>query len=281
MVYGTVWWYHNNNNFFLPTGSRCFCATDLKNGCGRSRSSATSLFNPPWCCLVVSRMHTLNMKAVVLSFTLGFTALTSSLVDAFVTPTGGRPSTKALAVSREAHRIDNVKAPNLIERTCQSTQAVATSLLLGTLLFGALPAIAAPKDISGMDFSGQDLTQQRDFSSVVARKTNFRNANLEGVSFDKAILTDADFTGANVRSASFVDATLDGASFKDALAEKATFSATILDVGNFENVDLTDSMWPSKLRIMICDMPEIKGANPTTGADSRDSLMCTDISYSS
>ena len=34
-----------------------------------------------------------------------------------------------------------------------------------------------------------------------------------------------------------------------------------------------------KLRIMICDMPEIKGVNPVTGVDSRDSIMCTDLAY--
>ena len=34
---------------------------------------------------------------------------------------------------------------------------------------------------------------------------------------------------------------------------------------------------PGILRVMICDMPEIKGTNPSTGADSKDSIMCTDI----
>lgn len=32
---------------------------------------------------------------------------------------------------------------------------------------------------------------------------------------------------------------------------------------------------------MICDMDEIRGKNPVTGEDSKDSLLCTDINYSS
>jgi hypothetical protein len=139
-----------------------------------------------------------------------------------------------------------------------SSKLVGASMLVGTLFWGCA-AEALPKDISGMDLSGQDLSQQ-DFTGVVARKTNFRNANLEGSSFAKASLENADFTGANVRSASFVDAVLDGASFKEALAEKATFSSTILDVGDFENVDLTDSMWPSKsLAVVARKMEGISG----------------------
>ena len=34
-----------------------------------------------------------------------------------------------------------------------------------------------------------------------------------------------------------------------------------------------------KLRMMICDMDEMKGKNAVTGADSRDSIFCTEISY--
>jgi hypothetical protein len=196
----------------------------------------------------------------------------------------------------------------------------------------AAAAAAIPKDISGQDFSEQDLSG-RDFTKIIARRTNFANCNLSGSVFVQADLTGAYFEGANVSNASFVDAILDGAVFRNAIAQKTWFSKSILDIGDAENVDLTDSMWPStyslffdlvvlllcfcfadisrrvltrslthsltylvhscrcrrrrrrrfsgKLRIMICDMPEIRGQNKVTGADSKDSLLCTDINYKS
>ena len=139
----------------------------------------------------------------------------------------------------------------------------------------------AGQDISGQDFSGQDLSHQ-DFTGVVAQQTNFRKANLEGAVFRKANLVRADFTGANLRGANLVDAVLDGTDWRDVTAERAVFSATILDIGNLENADLTDSLWPSKLRIMICDMDDIiKGTNPKTGVETFDSLLCSDYNRKS
>ena len=120
--------------------------------------------------------------------------------------------------------------------------------LVGMMLFLTTPAFAADfanQDISGQDFSGQDLSG-KDFSGVIAKSTNFHNSNLQGSKFAKAVLVKADFSGANLKGASFVDSTLDGASFKDAVAQGAIFSPSILDIGDLENVDLTDSLWPSK-----------------------------------
>ena len=114
-------------------------------------------------------------------------------------------------------------------------------------MVAVVPAFAADyakKNLSGQDFSGQDLAGL-DFTSVVAKNTNFHDCNLRGSIFSKADLQGADFSGANIQEANFVDAKLDGTNFANALGQKATFSASILDVGNFENVDLTDSLWPS------------------------------------
>jgi uncharacterized protein YjbI with pentapeptide repeats len=153
--------------------------------------------------------------------------------------------------------------------------------MMAVLLLNADAALAAKaKDISGQDFSGQDLGG-KDFTGVIAKGTNFHNANLQGSVFSSASLEKADFSGADLRGATFVDAALDGASFKNAQAQKAIFSRSILDAGDLENIDLTQSLWPSTLRVMICDMDELKGKNPVTGADSRDSIKCTEINYKS
>ena len=150
------------------------------------------------------------------------------------------------------------------------------------LMFSALlvltpaPSFAADyanMDVSGQDFSGKSLAL-KDFSGVIAKHTNFHSSDLQGCNFSNANLVGADFSGTDIRGASFQDSVLDGTTFKNANARKAMFSATILDIRDLENIDLTDSMWPSKLQIMICDMDELKGTNPVTGVDSRASILC-------
>eukprot|EP00977_Amphora_coffeiformis_P017500 scaffold5771_cov171-Amphora_coffeaeformis.AAC.17 len=148
------------------------------------------------------------------------------------------------STSHPRHQGDTGLNPTRMMAAAAPTMATALlTFFLSTTVASA--ADFAKKDISGMDFSGQDLSN-KDFTSTIAKNTNFHNANLQGAIFTKANLEKADLSGANVKAANFVDATLDGASFKDAVAERATFSASILDVADLENVDLTDSMWPSK-----------------------------------
>jgi uncharacterized protein YjbI with pentapeptide repeats len=137
----------------------------------------------------------------------------------------------------------------------------------------ALSASAVDRNISGQDWSNGNYEQQ-DFSGVTAVGTNFKESNLQGCNFNKAILVNADLSGADIRGASFKDSLLDGTLLKDVNAVKTIFSASILDVGSLENADLTDSLWPSKLQIMICDMPTLKGTS-SSGVDTRDSILCS------
>ena len=67
---------------------------------------------------------------------------------------------------------------------------------------------------------------------------------------------------------------MDGASLKNANAAGSYFSASILDAGSLENADFTDAQLPIKTLALVCDRDDVKGTNPTSGADTRDSLMC-------
>jgi uncharacterized protein YjbI with pentapeptide repeats len=82
------------------------------------------------------------------------------------------------------------------------------------------------------------------------------------------------FTGADIRGAAFEDTSMDGASFKDAVATGAYFGQSLLDVGSVENVDFTDASIPMKTLPLLCDREDMKGTNPVTGADTRESAMC-------
>mmetsp|Transcript_107814 Transcript_107814/g.301901 ORF Transcript_107814/g.301901 Transcript_107814/m.301901 type:complete len:243 (-) Transcript_107814:22-750(-) len=169
---------------------------------------------------------------------------------------------------------------NGMQEVAKVVAAMTLALLVLTVSPPAFAADYAGKTISGQDFSGQDLSG-RDFNKVIAQGTNFRNANLQGANFQSASLEKADFSGANLQNAKFEDAALDGTIMKDVVAQRASFSKTILDIGDLENADLTQSLWPSQYRVMICDMNEIKGTNPVTGVDSRGSVMCnSELKYS-
>lgn len=150
------------------------------------------------------------------------------------------------------------------------------SILIASFILVS-PLLASAGDFTGRDISGQNLSNgnymQQDFSGIKAVGTNFRNSNLQGCNFNKADLSSADLSGSDVRGASFQGSILDGALFKDVMAAKATFSASILDIKSLENTDLTDSLWPSQLQIMICDMSELLGTS-SNGVVTRDSILC-------
>lgn len=83
-----------------------------------------------------------------------------------------------------------------------------------------------------------------------------------------------DFRGSDLRGASLEDTSMDGASLKDANAAGAYFSASLLDVQTMENADFTDAQIPAKTQKLVCEREDVKGTNPVTGVDTRESLMC-------
>jgi uncharacterized protein YjbI with pentapeptide repeats len=87
-------------------------------------------------------------------------------------------------------------------------------------------------------------------------------------------LVKADFSGADLRGASLEDTSMDEANFRNAIAVGSYFSSSILDASNLENVDFTDAQFPLKTLPLLCDRVDVKGVNPVTGADTRESLMC-------
>lgn len=138
----------------------------------------------------------------------------------------------------------HIHATKAVKATAQALLLAVVVSLASAPSSPALAADFAGKTISGQDFSGQDLSGQN-FNKAIAQGTNFRNANLQGANFQFAKLEKADFSGANLQNAKFEDAALDGTIMKDVVAQRASFSKTILDIGDLENADLTQSLWPS------------------------------------
>jgi hypothetical protein len=61
---------------------------------------------------------------------------------------------------------------------------------------------------------------------------------------------------------------------QNAVAIGAYFSKSIMDVATLEGADFTDAQFPDKIIPQLCERDDVKGTNPTTGADTKESLMC-------
>jgi hypothetical protein len=82
------------------------------------------------------------------------------------------------------------------------------------------------------------------------------------------------FEGADVRGASFEDTSMDNANLRNMNAAGAYFGQSLLDVQSLEGGDFTDAQIPVKTLKLVCDREDVKGTNPVTGVETRDSLMC-------
>jgi len=133
-------------------------------------------------------------------------------------------------------------------------------------------------DFAGLDISNQDFSNKnfkgKDFTQVLARNTNFAGSNFAGCRFPKAYLISANYEGANIQGVSFEGTNMEDVNLKNANAAGAYFGATIIDAKSIENVDFTDAQFPPKTLALMCEREDMKGTNPTTGADTRESAMC-------
>lgn len=184
----------------------------------------------------------------------------------------GIPATKRRSVSllskpKEASRSFNIKST-----------LFATSVALFTFVQASFAVSGGGLDFAGLDISNQDFSKGnykgKDFTQVLARNTNFAGSNLQGCRFPKAYLINANYEGADVRGVSFEGTNMENTNLKNAIASGAYFGATVIDASSVENADFTDAQFPPKTLALMCERPDMKGTNPTTGVDTRDSAMC-------
>jgi uncharacterized protein YjbI with pentapeptide repeats len=129
--------------------------------------------------------------------------------------------------------------------------------------------------------------------------TNWQGENLRGVAFQQSVVRSANFEKADLKTASFFDADLSKSNFKDANMEETNLEMADLtdaDLTNanltnaymtgaivngpkgglvkIDNTDWTDAQLRKDQRTYLCTIA--KGENPTTGVETRMSLMCKD-----
>lgn len=179
----------------------------------------------------------------------------------------------------------------------------------GIATFGLGGVTIADSNLGASDTSNTKImkggasTLQKGITKSITRGVNldgsdFGGQNLKGVAFQQSIVRDCNFKGTNLFGASFFDATLDGSNFDAAdmtqanleLAQlnRAILSNAILrevytvgttnfeGVATIENSDWTDTELNKYQRKYLCSLPSAKGTNAKTGADTRESLLCSD-----
>eukprot|EP00903_Cladosiphon_okamuranus_P020124 g18479.t1 len=120
-------------------------------------------------------------------------------------------------------------------------------------------------DMSGKSAAGFDL------SGVIASEANFAKTDFKEVVMSKAYARSsnwdlADFTNAVVDRVSF-----DGSSMKGAIFQNAVLTSTSFTGADVENADFTEAYLGDFDQKNLCKNPTLKGTNPVTNADTRDS----------
>merc|ERR1711974_544844 len=159
--------------------------------------------------------------------------------------------------------------------------AACTTLLAASLIIGPHACLAVSgggKDFSGASLEDQDFSDRnlvgKEFRGIRGAGVIFKNANLGSTSFFKADLSNADFSGADLSAASLEEAGLDGALLTGAVLQSSYLTSSVSDAKDIKGADFSEAVMPSYTQKLLCGRKDATGTNPTTGIETRDSLMC-------
>ena len=148
--------------------------------------------------------------------------------------------------------------------------------LIVSLFFGGFVPQALAIDynkqvLMDRDFSHQNLNDAS-FDHSNLRGSNLSFVTAQGVRFFGANLADANLEGADLRFADLESTRLTRANLRNANLEGAYLTNILVDGANIEGADFTDALLRPITEEKLCEMAS--GTNPTTGRDTKDTLVC-------
>ena len=188
----------------------------------------------------------------------------------------------APAASQPAASASRLLAPTASQPAAFASRLLAPGVsLCAAVLLAVAPADAVSgggKDFSGMGLEGEDFSNKdytgKEFRGIRGEGIILKGSKLASTSFYKADLSKADLSGADMKGASLEEAGLDGADLTGTVLESAYLTRTIEDALSIKGADFSEAIMPSYTQKALCKRSDAAGTNPTTGVDTRDSLMC-------
>jgi uncharacterized protein YjbI with pentapeptide repeats len=125
--------------------------------------------------------------------------------------------------------------------------------------------------VTGKDFAGQSLIEA-EFASENLSEADFTNTDLRGAVFNGCTLHNANFEGANFDTGIAYLSDFKGANLRNAIFTEAMLLRSKFDDVEVEGADFTDAVLDRIQQQKLCSRAQ--GVNPTTGVNTRDSLLC-------
>jgi len=123
-----------------------------------------------------------------------------------------------------------------------------------------------------------DLTKEvgvgKDMSGVIGADADFSGVNFKEAQLSKGYLRNSKFIGADFTNAVVDRVSFDGSDLRKAIFVNTVLSGTTFFESNLEDTDFSDSyLGPFDLK-NLCANPTLKGKNPKTGAETKESAGC-------
>ncbi|ERN42611.1 putative low-complexity protein [Rubidibacter lacunae KORDI 51-2] len=169
---------------------------------------------------------------------------------------------------------------SIMQVTAQSLLRIAIAMWAIAFLLAPIPAGAATSTavrsfndakVETKDYAGQSLIEV-EFSGADLEDANFSDADLRGAVFTGSSLKNADFSGANFAYGIGYLTSFKGTDFSNAILTEAMLLRSTFDDAKIEGADFSDAVLDRTEVKKLCAIAS--GVNPTTGVNTRASLLC-------